>query len=359
MGSDYKEHKTNTISMTISKTPKLSIVMPFFNQKDMVADMIESILANDFQDWELIAVDDGSEKECIESLRIYGEDPRIRFISRTISPKGAQTCRNIGLDQANGDYIVFFDSDDHITPNCLKNRVETFEKRPDLDFMVFPSGSYDGKVFSETGSYLFGYPIFRDDLKAFIQHTLPFTVWTNIYRTEALREKLLSWDTNLLSYQDSDFNIQVLIHGLRYDYAASRPDYGYRTGNNVGSISKKVSSIAHRQSLIYFIDKQYQVIQHAYGRCYDQALYQCALYIYAYCMSDGIDADFARQITRTVQKHDKMHGLFLFCKVSASLFLQIMLPAKLSRQLPMPMFLVRKLLMEKFIIPKRIKKFLS
>lgn len=67
MGSDYKEHKTNTISMTISKTPKLSIVMPFFNQKDMVADMIESILANDFQDWELIAVDDGSEKNALKA----------------------------------------------------------------------------------------------------------------------------------------------------------------------------------------------------------------------------------------------------------------------------------------------------
>lgn len=337
--------------------PLLSIIIPVFNHPKELAIMLDSILASTFQNWELLAIDDGSEQETYTLLEQYVKrDERIHFIKRNKYPKGAQTCRNMGIERAQGKYLIFFDSDDHITPYCLQQRIEGIKERPDLDFMVFPSGSYtETEHFTKTGPYLFGYPIYKNDLKAFIHRTLPFTVWTNIYRTEILKQKKLSWDTNLLSFQDSDYNIQSLLHGLHYDYAIAMPDYGYRTSNNTDSISKKIVSAAHKQSHIYFLNKQYNEIQRVYGKKYNKALYLCALYIYTFVMSKGIDISFANQIAVIVSNHDKIRGILLKTKIRISQLLSIILPPKLARQLPMPIFLLRKWWIEHNIL-KRIKK---
>ena len=108
----------------------LSIIMPVFNHHDEVATMIDSILANDFQSWELLAVDDGSEADTLQLLERYAEaDSRIKVVRRDRQPKGAQTCRNIGLEMACGEFVIIFDSDDYIAPYCLRQRVEMLQKR--------------------------------------------------------------------------------------------------------------------------------------------------------------------------------------------------------------------------------------
>ena len=127
--------------------PKVSLIMPFFNNKELVGEMINSILANTFEDWELLAIDDGSTEETLEYLSAYQKDSRIKFIKREDKPKGAQTCRNLGMDYAKGPYWIFVDSDDYLTPSCIGKRVEMIEKRQDLDFMVFPSAVYINDVF--------------------------------------------------------------------------------------------------------------------------------------------------------------------------------------------------------------------
>lgn len=321
--------------------------------------MIDSIRANDYRDWELLAIDDGSTDDtCNHLLRRYEDDPRISVTRREREPKGAQTCRNMGLEMARGEYIVFFDSDDYVAPYCLRQRVEALAGRADLDFMVFPSGTYNSGAFKTFDSHdLYGYPIYKDDLSAFLERTLPFIVWNNIYRTESLRRSGISWDTSLLSMQDSDFNIQALLHGLRYDYALAKPDYGYRTEANDSSVSKKIPSEKHRQSHLYFVNKQYEEVRRKYHGLYDRKLYHGVLYIFSSALADGIEAGFSRQLADIVCRHDHWHGLMLRQKIKTGLMLDRILPQKVSRQLPMPLFLVRKRLMERVIIPRRIAKF--
>lgn len=337
-------------------TPKLSIVMPFFNHEELVAEMIDSIRANDYQDWELLAIDDGSTAETAAFLsKRYQDDGRIRFIPRSREPKGAQTCRNMGLEMARGEFIVFFDSDDYVAPYCLRQRVEAISKRTDLDFMVFPSGTYNDGTFRIQDSHdLYGYPIYKDDLAAFLERTLPFIVWSNIYRIEPLRQQKISWDTNLLSLQDSDFNIQALLHGLHYDYAHAKPDYGYRTEANGSSVSKKIPSERHRKSHLYFVNKQYEEVQRKYHGWYDLNLYHGVLYIFSSALADGIETDFSMQLADIVCQHDRWRGKMLRLKIKTGLMLGHILPQKVARQLPMPLFLIRKRLMERVIIPRRI-----
>ena len=334
--------------------------MPFYNHEELVAEMIDSIVANDFRDWELLAVDDGSEPSATASLRSrYDGDGRISIIARNREPKGAQTCRNMGLERARGEYIIFFDSDDYVCPHCLGQRVEAMDRRPELDFMVFRSGTYSGGQFHATDRHdIYGYRVYDDDLAAFVERTLPFIVWNNIYRTKSLRTHGLTWDTAIASYQDSDFNIQALLHGLSYDYSPTPPDYGYRTGGNTSSISKNIPSEKHRRSHLYFLDKQYREVQRHCGGRYNLNLYRCALYIYSVSMSAGLDQAFAERMTETVRRYDERRGLRLKRMIDVSSVLGRFLPAKLARQLPMLGYLVRKQWLYRSV-PRKIVKGLS
>ncbi len=335
--------------------PLLTIVIPFFNQKELVGEMFRSIQANDFQDWELLAVDDGSTPDTIDYIRTFETDRRIHIIPREITPKGAPTCRNIGLQQAKGNYLIFFDSDDYITPSCLRERIDAIERHPEFDFMVFPSGELiDGRI-AATGSNLYGYPIYRKDLPAFLRRTLPFVVVNNIYRTRSLRDHAIMWDTQLLSFQDSDFNIQALLHGLKYDYAQTAPDYGYRIIGNSNSISKKITSERHRQSHLHFLDKQWDEVQRHYGKKYNYSLYLCALYIAFFTMSHGLEKNYSRQLADIVHNHSRSYGFIFKSQMNIGLFAGHFMPGKTAVRLICFGFLLRRKWLE-YIVPKRIRK---
>ena len=335
----------------------LSIVIPIFEKKELVSEMISSILENDFQDWELLAVDDGSLDDTLAFLQHYAdEDSRIKLITRNRLPKGAPTCRNIGLEHARGNYIIFFDSDDYITPTCLKQRVKAMEARPDLDFLVFPSGQMRNKSFdSQTPERAFGYRIFDDDLSAFIRKTLPFIVCNNIYRTKALREKGIMWDTNLQSLQDSDFNIRCILADLRYDYAAALPDYGYRIENNDGSISKNITSEKHFNSHIYALNKIYDIVQRRFGHRYDHDLYRGVLYIYNMIFSKTFDAQRALAMADVVRKHSRLYGHIITFQVALTRLFTHLLPQSKARTLPMALYLVWLRSEQRCIQKKRLK----
>lgn len=330
--------------MTIHTPPVLSIVMPCFNHSELISQMIDSILANDYNDWELLAVDDGSEANHLAVLNNYeARDARIHVIKRDRLPKGAPTCRNIGFNMAQGEYIIFFDSDDYITPTCLSTRVREIAQRPDLDFMVFPSATYENGSFCPTPtSPACGYKVYKNAKAMFARRRLPFFVVNNIWRTSSLRNHGITWDERLLSLQDADFNIQALLRNLKFDYAYVLPDYGYRIAGNVQSVSKKMRSEEHRKSSLYALDRFYREYQSAEGHRYDFSLFFGALWIYNHTLSDGFDKDFSHQTAKVVKKYSTFYGYLFGLMVSLSYFLSLFLPSKISRQIPMLPYLLWK-----------------
>lgn len=324
------------------RSPKLSIVMPVFNHPEETRVMVDSILAGSLADWELLAVDDGSEASTLQLLEEYaGRDSRIRLIHRDRLPKGAPTCRNIGLDRAAGEFLVFFDSDDYVTPHCLETRVKSIEARPELDFMVFPSGTYNDAGFHpEPGLYTYGYPIYADDLEHFARRLLPFVVWNNIYRTERLRRSQVRWDENLLSLQDADFNVSTILAGMRYGYASTPPDYGYRL-TTTASVSKGIKTQQHYRSNAYAVRKMYQLIRNVYGDKYDEALLYGLLRIYNNAMTGtGVSAQLTDLFANEIADIAPAHARKLRRATSISLALRKLLPDRLARQLPMLPFLL-------------------
>lgn len=311
--------------------------MPVFNHPDLVKVMIDSILANNFLEWELLAVDDGSDAPTLELLETYTEaDSRIRLVHRDRLPKGAQTCRNMGLEQAKGEFVAFFDSDDYVMPHCLETRVRHLSQRPELDFMVFPSGVYREDAFhAEDFPFVFGYPVFADDLTAFVSRTLPFVVWNNLYRREALQLNDIQWDEQLKSLQDCDFNVLCLLKGLHYDYATTLPDYGYR--NQVtGSVTQKSKSEEHFQNTLYAQEKFYQNMPQGYKR----ALFVGILNLYKRMFPDSVDMTRAGRLKDVVMRYDKWRGTLMCALLASTSFLNKFLKSRTASRWALAPFLI-------------------
>lgn len=234
--------------------PKLTVVVPCWNCEKYIAQLINCILNQSFQDWRLLLIDDHSTDNTAAIIKVFTQkDQRIEYHLRERLPKGAQTCRNIGFSLANNsEYIIFFDADDLIAPYCFEQRISYMNLHKDLDFAIFPALMVceDNKY-----HYVYGYKLFDDSLKALLNWTLPMVGWTNIYRVASYKERKLEWDENLLSMQDSDFNIQALLKGCKYQYVETQPDYFYRIFKTSGSISSKICSNQHLKSHLYLIRK--------------------------------------------------------------------------------------------------------
>ena len=98
--------------------PKVSVVIPVYNKETYIEATLESVLKQDFQDFEIIAVNDGSTDRSLEVItRMAAEDDRIRVID--IPNGGVSHARNVGLEYAAGNWIQFLDADDKLDSHYL------------------------------------------------------------------------------------------------------------------------------------------------------------------------------------------------------------------------------------------------
>lgn len=107
--------------------PQISVVIPVYNAEKYLGECIDSVLAQLFADFEVVIVDDGSTDSSSDIVNAYASrDKRVRYIRQTNA--GPSAARNTGIDAAEGDWLVFVDSDDTLMPNALQRFVETARK---------------------------------------------------------------------------------------------------------------------------------------------------------------------------------------------------------------------------------------
>lgn len=239
---------------------KLAIIIPCWNCAKIISELLECVLKQTCQDWRIFCIDDQSTDDTLKVLQYYSNlDNRIHYAIRDKEPKGAQTCRNIGITLTErAEYVIWLDADDLIAPYCFEQRIRYMDKHPELDFGIFPAKSFKDNIYDDYHKKCYGFPFFKDSLGAMLSWTLPMVGWTNIYRRTSIIKYKLQWDVKLLSLQDSDFNIQNLVKGLHFGYAVeegAKFDYFHRVGNNKNSVSNGIRSIQHFGSHIYLLTK--------------------------------------------------------------------------------------------------------
>lgn len=162
----------------------ISIIVPFYNRKDFFKEALKSIINQNYGEWECIMVDDGSTDGSDIIARGYEKkDNRFKYIKRTIQPKGANCCRNIGIDNANGDYVMFLDSDDLLTPDCIENRLKQVNTYFDHDFYVFNTVSFDEKK----NFVLWNIDTAEDDLTRFLRLDGVWHISSPLYNKKFLK----------------------------------------------------------------------------------------------------------------------------------------------------------------------------
>lgn len=138
--------------------PVISVIIPFYNRLEWLADAVKSVLNQSFENFEIILIDDGSTENITKYIDI--SNPKIRYFKQ--KNKGSAAARNRGIKMARGKYIAFLDSDDIFLPNKLKYQLVIMEHNPeailshtsyaymDSDghrMQEFKSGKFSGKVY--------------------------------------------------------------------------------------------------------------------------------------------------------------------------------------------------------------------
>ena len=103
----------------LPKNPTVSIIVPVYNAAETLRRCVDSVLKQDYTDFELLLVDDGSRDGSGAICDAYAaRDPRVRVIHKENA--GVSAARNDALDQAQGTFLQFLDSDDWLTPDATK-----------------------------------------------------------------------------------------------------------------------------------------------------------------------------------------------------------------------------------------------
>ena len=191
--------------------PRISIVMAAFNVERFIANAIDCILAQSYQDWELIVVNDGSSDSSAIIAEAYASrDKRISVIHKENG--GLSSARNFGLRFAKGKYVTFFDSDDYARPFFLKRLLEgENENNPDVII-----GGYEVQYEDAEGNAVKSE--FRDcpkngkftgqwglDASRFVNYA-----WNKLFRREFLLQNNLTYEEGLYRIEDAEFMSRLI-----------------------------------------------------------------------------------------------------------------------------------------------------
>lgn len=206
----------------------VSIIIPHFNRFELLKETIASVQNQSFSNWEIIIVDDGSNENEFSSLKeyIFG-CPQISLAKRTSIFKGPSACRNEGAAMAKGEFLIFLDSDDLITNQCLAKRVVFMNSNISLDFAVFTQGIFKEKMGDSNVIFSKFYPSKKEYLENFISDNHPWQTTAPIWRKNCF-QKLNGFREDYTIMEDPELHMRALLRNYNFEVIKDVPDFYYR-----------------------------------------------------------------------------------------------------------------------------------
>lgn len=214
------------------------------------------MLNQTYQNWECIVVDDGSNDDTDELMKSWLiRDSRFKFYKRHREPKGAPTCRNIGIEKAKGEYVIFLDSDDLLADFCLERRIDLFTKNPECDFLVFQTVMFTLTI--SDASVYWNVENKEDDLQRFLRAEALWYTGGAIYKKNVI-DQLGGFSEGFPFWQDTELGIRLLLKQFIYrKFFELRPDSFVRQLPGSISRSKTLSEdpelLAKRINILFYI----------------------------------------------------------------------------------------------------------
>lgn len=170
---------------------KFSIIVPVYNAENYLTACIDSVRAQQFLDWEMILVDDGSVDRSGEMLNsVAEEDSRIHVLHQ--KNLGQFFARQRGIEAAVGNYILFLDSDDMLEPECLKI-LDTYIEEIHPDILMYTGQIFNGDIYTGQNIGMI-YPTSREVSVQWLREKLISTDELNSLWLKAIRRELFCGD---------------------------------------------------------------------------------------------------------------------------------------------------------------------
>lgn len=192
----------------------ISIVIPLYNKEPIIEKTMMSVLSQDYSDFEVVVVDDGSTDNSVEKIEAI-HDSRIRLIRQENG--GPSKARNTGVKNAKGEWVLFLDADDELEPNSLAYFANLTKKFSEIKFFCAPFYVSIGGHKSLSFQYVDG--IVKDPFYEFcIRRVMPRTGSFICSRELCLAEP---FNDNIRRYEDYEWLFRI--YKRTYIYSASKP----------------------------------------------------------------------------------------------------------------------------------------
>ena len=234
--------------------PKVSVVIPLYNKESYICECIESVLKQTYTNIEIIVVDDGSTDGSLAVLKeyVYRNSIEIKIISQ--KNHGASNARNLGIQNATGEYIQFLDADDKLDENKIQVQMELLRSlQYPKDVLVFSKWTTLGKPLEEMGQnqksvwHNYENPIYILVDFTLNQCCLPPCVYLI---PNNLIKKVGGWDETLTLNDDGEFFARVINQTSTLRFTDKSLAYYRSTPNSVSKTINPKAAYSWVRSLI-------------------------------------------------------------------------------------------------------------
>ncbi len=233
--------------------PKVSVIIPIYNAEKYLKRCIESVLKQDFEDFELLLIDDGSKDSSGHICDEYAkQDARVRVIHKENS--GVSDSRNLAISKARGEYLQFLDSDDWITPDATGLLVRSAMEN-ECDLVIADFYRVIGERLAHKGDIREEGVMSREEFALqMMEKPADFyygVLWNKLYRRDIIKNHGLSMDKDISWCEDFIFNMEYIRH-VKNVYALRVPIYYYvKTPGSLASQGTSISKTIRMKKMVF------------------------------------------------------------------------------------------------------------
>ena len=243
--------------------PTVSIIVPVYNAENYLRRCVDSILTQEYTDFELILVDDGSKDNSASICDEYAAtDSRVHVIHKENT--GVSDTRNLAISIACGTYLQFLDSDDWITPDATKSFIRA-AKEYNCDMVIADFYRVVGERLSHKGDIEEDTVLSQEEFAShMMENPADFyygVLWNKLYKREIIEKYNIRMDTSISWCEDFLFNLEYIRHAESF-YALQVPVYYYvkRKGSLVSQGMSITKTAKMKMSMFEYYNNFYKHI---------------------------------------------------------------------------------------------------
>jgi glycosyltransferase involved in cell wall biosynthesis len=230
--------------------PLVSIIMPAYNAAEYIAEAIESVLIQNYRNFELIIVDDGSTDNTKDIIAGF-KDEKIKYFYKENA--GAASARNLAMKESKGDFLITLDADDMITPDFIAKHLQQFEKHPETDLVYCDDYLIDEDGKPTRVSERPEYPDRKSLIKDLFRYGCSIVPFRTCIR-KSVFDKIGIFDEDLLVGEDYDMMRRFVKSGLKIHHLKDALYLRRITPNNLLRNSTAQNAKCHFEVVKRFTD---------------------------------------------------------------------------------------------------------